>query len=186
VERRCRQRGGRLATCRGRPRRRLPAALKCRRRNGRRRPRATRMWARALDKQLALPRRTSGRSALAWCLAGRVPLSRRELRPVKLTPRGGRRSGRLPPANSTMAPTAPTRTPCRGADRRGSRRIRCRHRACCGWWSLAPQHSACSRYLSRAAEPWTSMYPLSPAGAKDQPWLSQRPEGQPPSRSGSV
>jgi hypothetical protein len=50
--------------CRGRPRCRLPVAQKCRRRDSRRQPRATRRWARARVKQLALPERTSGRSVL--------------------------------------------------------------------------------------------------------------------------
>jgi hypothetical protein len=94
------------ATCRGRPRRRLPATPKCRHRGGHRRLRATRMLARARDKQLALLERTSERSALAWRPARRAPPSRREPRPAKLTPRGGRRNDRLPYANFTMAPTA--------------------------------------------------------------------------------
>jgi hypothetical protein len=38
------------ARCRGRPRRRLPAPQQCRHHGGHRRPRATRMWARARDK----------------------------------------------------------------------------------------------------------------------------------------
>jgi hypothetical protein len=105
------------AICRGLPRRRLPALPKCCHRGGRRRPHATRMWAQAPDKQLTLPERTSGRSALAWHLAGRAPLSRREPRPANLTPRGGRRSDRLPSANFSMAPTAPTRINCRGVGR---------------------------------------------------------------------
>jgi hypothetical protein len=72
------------ATCRGRPRHRLPAAPKCRHRGGHRRTRATRMWARARDKQLALPERTSDRSTLAWRPVGRAPPSNREPRPAKL------------------------------------------------------------------------------------------------------
>jgi hypothetical protein len=48
---------------RGRPRRHPLAALKCRRRASRRRPSATRPWARAFDRRLAPPERTSGRSA---------------------------------------------------------------------------------------------------------------------------
>jgi hypothetical protein len=48
------------ATCRGHPRRCLPAPSKCHHHSGRGRPRATGMWARARDKQLALPKRTSG------------------------------------------------------------------------------------------------------------------------------
>jgi hypothetical protein len=74
------------ATCWGCPRCRLPATPRCRHRVGHRRPRVTRMWARARDKQLALPERTSGRSALAWRPVGRAPPSRREPRPAKLTP----------------------------------------------------------------------------------------------------
>jgi hypothetical protein len=38
---------------------------------------------------------------------------------------------------------------------------------------------AYSRYLSGAAEPRTFTFPSSPAGAKDQPRPSQRPEDQP-------
>jgi hypothetical protein len=74
------------ATCRDRPRRHLPAPPKCRHRGSRRRPRVTRMWARAHDMLLALPERTSGRSALAWRPAGRAPPRSRESRPAKLTP----------------------------------------------------------------------------------------------------
>jgi hypothetical protein len=174
------------ATCQGRPRRRLPMALKCRHRGVHMRPCVTRMWARARDKQLALPVRTSGQSALAWRPAGQVPPSHREPHPAMLTPRGGRRSGRLAPAIFTMAPTAPTWTPCRGAGRGGSRRTWRRHRAHRRQWSLASPRGACSRYLSGAVEPRTSMFPSSPAGAKDQLRPSQRPEGQPPSGRGSV
>jgi hypothetical protein len=47
------------AKCQGLPRRRLPAVQKCRRRDSCRRPRATRRWAWAHVKQLALPERTS-------------------------------------------------------------------------------------------------------------------------------
>jgi hypothetical protein len=74
------------ATCQGRPRHCLPVAPKCRHRGSRRWPRATRKWVRARDKQLALPKRTSGRSALVWCPAGRVHLSRREPHPAKRRP----------------------------------------------------------------------------------------------------
>jgi hypothetical protein len=112
------------ATCRGRPRRRLPAALMCRRHDSRRRLCGTRLWARARVKQLPLPERTSGRSGLAWCLVGRALLSHRDQHLAKLTPREDRRSGRRPPTSFTMAPTAPTLTPSRGADRGGSRRTR--------------------------------------------------------------
>jgi hypothetical protein len=115
-------------TCRGRPRRCLPAALKCRCRDSRRWPHATGMWARACDKQLALPKRTSGRSVLVWRPAGRAPPSHREPHPAKPTPREDRWSGWLPPASFTMASTAPTWIPCRGIDREGSRRTQRRHR----------------------------------------------------------
>jgi hypothetical protein len=46
----------------------------------------TRMWSPARDKQLTLPKRTSGRSALVWRPVGRAPPSRREPRPAKSTP----------------------------------------------------------------------------------------------------
>jgi hypothetical protein len=49
------------AKCWGRPRRHLPAAQKCHRRDSRRWPHATRRWARA-----RVPERTSGRSTLSW------------------------------------------------------------------------------------------------------------------------
>jgi hypothetical protein len=113
------------AICRGRPRRRLPTPPKCHHRVGRRRPHATRMWARARDKQLALPERTSGRFALAWRRAVRAPRSYRELRPAKLTPQGGRRSDWLPFANFSTVLTAPTQTPCRGVSRERSQLTRC-------------------------------------------------------------
>jgi hypothetical protein len=51
------------ATCRGRPRRRLPAALKCHRRASHRRLGATRPWARSRVRRLPPSERTSGRSA---------------------------------------------------------------------------------------------------------------------------
>jgi hypothetical protein len=93
------------ARCRGRLHRHLLAPQKCRHRGGRRRPRATRMWAQARDKQHALPEKTSGRSSPVRSPAGRAPPGCREPRPAKLTPRGGRRSGRPPSANSMMVPT---------------------------------------------------------------------------------
>jgi hypothetical protein len=174
------------ATCRGRPHRRLPAALKCRRRDSRRRPRATRLLARACDKQLALPERTSGRSALVWRPAGRTPPSCRDPHPAKPTPREDRRSGRPPPASFTTAPSAPTLTPCRGIDRGGSSRTRRRRRARRRRWVPTLPRGACRRYLSGAAEPRTFTCPSSPAGAKVQPQPSQRPEGQPPEQVGSM
>jgi hypothetical protein len=62
------------ATCRGRPHHRPLATLKCRhRRASRRRLGATRPWARAHDRRLVPPERTSGRSVLVGCPAGRVP-----------------------------------------------------------------------------------------------------------------
>jgi hypothetical protein len=133
------------ATCRGRPRRRLHAPLKCHHRGDRRRPRLTRRCTRARDRQLALPERTSGRSALTWRPTRRVPPSCREPHHTKLTPRGGRRSVRRPSASFSMVLTAPTQIPCSGAGRGGSRRTRRRHRARRRWWILAPPHGACSR-----------------------------------------
>jgi hypothetical protein len=100
------------ATCRGHPRRRLPAALKCRRHDSRRRLWVTILWARPRVKQLALPERTSGRSGLTRRPAGRAPPSPRDPHLSKPTPpQEGRRSGRRPPASFTMAPIAPTLTP---------------------------------------------------------------------------
>jgi hypothetical protein len=163
-----------------------PCATKCHHRSGRRRPRVTRMWASARDKQLALPERTSGRSARAWRLAGRVPPSHRGPRPAKLTPRGGRRSVRRPSTSFSMAPTTPTRILCRDTGRGRSRRTRRRHRAHCRWWILVPPRGACGHYLSGAVEPRTFMFPSSPAGAKDQPRPLQRSEDQPTSGQGSV
>jgi hypothetical protein len=74
------------ARCRGHTRRRLPARPKCRHRGGHKQPRATRKWGRARDKQLILPERTSGRSALAWRPACQAPPGRRVPRSAKLTP----------------------------------------------------------------------------------------------------
>jgi hypothetical protein len=163
------------ATCRGRPRRRLPAALKCHRRASRRRLGATRPWARSRVRRLPPSERTSGRSAPVRCPAGWVLPSRRDLRPAKSIPREGRRSGRRPPASFVMALTAPTQTPCRGAGRGGGRRTRRRHRARRQWWSQALPRGACNRCLSGVAEPWRFMCPSSPAGATVQPRPLRRP-----------
>jgi hypothetical protein len=148
----------------------------CRHRDGRRWPCAARMWAQARDQQLTLPERTSGRSALVWRPAGRAPPSHREPRPTKLTPRGSRRSERLPSANSSTVLTTPTRTPCRGVGRGRGRWTRRRRRACRRRWTPAPPRGACSHYLSWVAEPQMFISPSSLAGARDQPrpWL--RPE----------
>jgi hypothetical protein len=108
-------------------------------------------------------RETSGQSALAWCPVGRAPPSRRELRPAKLTPRGGQRSDRLVSPNSSTVPTARTRTPCKGVGRGRGRRTR-RRRACRRRWIPAPPHGACSHYLSGAVEPRMFMFPSSLAG----------------------
>jgi hypothetical protein len=144
------------------------------------------MWARACDKQIALPEKTSGRFVPARSQAGEAPPGRRESRRAKLTPRGGRRSGRLPSANSTMVPIAPTLTPCRGTGRGRSRRTLCQCGECRRRWIPMPPRGACSRYFSGVAEPRTFTCPLSPAGAKVQPRPSQRPEGQPPSGRGNA
>jgi hypothetical protein len=90
---------------------------KCHRRGANRWTHMTRMRARARDQQLAPPERTGGWFALTWSPAGRAPPSCRDPRLVRQTLRGGRRSGRLQYASSSMVPTAPTRTPCRGAGR---------------------------------------------------------------------
>jgi hypothetical protein len=172
-------------TSRGRPRRRLPTTLKCHCRGRCRRMRATRLWARAPLKQLTLPERTSRRSGLVWRPVGRAPLSRRDPHPTKLTPREDRRSSQRPPASFTMAPTAPTLTPCRGVDRGGSSRSRRRCRACRRRRSQAPPRGTCSHCLYGAAKPRTSISPSSPAGAKDQLQLPLGPEGQPLSEQGN-
>jgi hypothetical protein len=174
----------RQQTCRGRPRRRLPTAPKYHRRDSRRQPRTTRLWARAREKQLALPERTSGRSTLVRRLVGRAPPSRRDPHHAKPNPREDRRSGRRLPASFTMAPTTPTPTPCRGADRGGSRRTRRRCRARRKRWSQALPRSACSRCLSEAAEPRTFLCPSSLAGATVQPRPSQRLGGSDPEQAG--
>jgi hypothetical protein len=93
--------------------------------------------------------------------------------PTKLTPRGGRRSDRLPSANSSMVPTAPTRTSCRGVGHGRGRQTRCRHRACRRWWIPAPPRGACSHYLFGAAEPRMFMFPSSLAGARINPGCSR-------------
>jgi hypothetical protein len=93
------------ATCRGRPRRRLPAAPKYHRRDSRWRSRAIRLWARARDKQLALPERTSGRSTTVWRPAGRAPPSHRDPHPAKPTPeKVGGAAGVHPPALQWLGP----------------------------------------------------------------------------------
>jgi uncharacterized low-complexity protein len=81
------------ATCRGRPHRRLPVALKFHRRADHQRPEATRPLAQAHAKWLAPREMISGWPAHAQYLAERVPLSRRNLRLGKPIPRDGRRSG---------------------------------------------------------------------------------------------
>jgi hypothetical protein len=163
------------ATCRVRPHRHHLTMLKCLRRVGRKRRGATRLWARAHVRRLPLPEWTSGRSAPVRRPAGRALLSRRDLRPVKSVLREGRRSGRRPPASSMTARTAPTPTPCRGAGRGGDCRTRRRRQARHQWRSKAPSRGACSRCSSGAAEPWTFMCPLLPAGATVQPRSLRRP-----------
>jgi hypothetical protein len=145
------------------------------------------LWARPRVKQLALPERTSGRSGLTRRPAGRAPPSPRDPHLSKPTPpQEGRRSGRRPPASFTMAPIAPTLTPCRGADRGGSHRTRCRRRERRKRRSQVLSCGACSHCLSGVAEPRTFTCPSSPAGATVQPRLSRRPGGQPPSKQRCV
>jgi hypothetical protein len=174
------------ATCRGRPRRRLLVAPKCHRHASRRRPCATRPWARTRVSRLAPPEGTSGQSALVRRPAGRARPSHRDLRPAKPTLREGRRSGRRPPTSSTMAPTAPTPTPCRGVVRGESRRTRRRRRAHRRRQSQALPRGICSHCLSGAAVPRMFTCPSSPEGAMVQLRPSWRPGGQPPSKRGSV
>jgi hypothetical protein len=174
----CPERRWTRATCRGHPRRHLPALQKCHHRDGRKRPHAIRTWARARDQQLTLPERTRGRSALTWLLAGQAPPSRREPRPAKLTPR--RPEERPAPVRQLFdGSDHPDSDSCRGVGRGRGRRTRRRRRACHRRWISAPPRGACSHYLSGAAEPRMFMFPSSLAGAKDQPHSLQRPEDQP-------
>jgi hypothetical protein len=162
--------------CRGRPRRRRPASLKCRRHAGRGRQGATRLWARAHVRWLPSPKWTSGRSGPVRRPAGRVLPSRRDPRPVKPILRDGRRSDRCPPANSMTTQTAPTPTPYRGAGRGGGCRIRRRRRARHRQRNRVLPCGTCSRCLSGVAEPCMFMCPLSSAGAMVQPRTLRKPE----------
>jgi hypothetical protein len=157
------------ATCRGRPHRRLLTTLKCRRHASRRGPCATRPWARACVRRLASPEKTSGRSALVWRPVGRAPPSRKDPRPAKPILREGRRSARCPPASFTMALTASTLTPCRGANHRRGRRTWRQRRAHHRWRSQALPRGVCSHCLSRVARPRMFTCPSSPVGAMIQP-----------------
>jgi hypothetical protein len=157
------------ATCRGRPRRHLPVALKCHRCDSRRRPRATGLWARARDKQLALPERTSGRPALVRRPVGREPLSRRDPHPAKPTPREDRRSCRPPPASFTTALTAPTLTPCRGIDRGEDVRLGVdAERAAGSGFRCRPAAPAIVTYLGRLS-PRRSRVPYHRRGPMSNP-----------------
>jgi hypothetical protein len=156
------------ATCQGHPRHCLLAALKCRHCASRRRSCVTRPWARACVRRLSPPEKTSGRSALVWRPAGRAPPSRRDPRPAKPILRESRRSGQRPPACSTMAPTAPTPTPCRGVDRGRGHRTRRRRRAHHRWWSQAPPHGVCNHCSSGAVGPQMFTCPSSRARATIQ------------------
>jgi hypothetical protein len=167
------------AICRGRPRCRLPVPLKCRHRDGHRRPRATRMWARARDKLPAKPEWTSGWSALTWRPAGRAPPSCREPRLAKLTP----------PRQSEERST-PVLQLYDGSDRPDSdslqrRRLRAkstdsrRCRGCCRRWILAPPRDACSRYLFGVAGPRRSCF----RGQGPTPTVAEA-GGSAPERSG--
>jgi hypothetical protein len=172
------------ATCRGRPRLHRSEVLKRRRRAGRGRRGATRLWARAHARRLPLPVWASGRPAPVRCPAERVLPSLRSLRPVRPILRGGRRSDRCPFASSMTTRTAPTPTPCIGAGRGGRRRIRRRRRARRRRWNRVLPRGAYSRCLSGVAESRTSMCPLSQAGAIVQARPLRRSEEQPPSEWG--
>jgi hypothetical protein len=140
------------------------------------------MRARARDQQLAPPERISGWSAPTRRPAGRAPPSRREPYLVRPILRGSWRSGRLQPANSSMAPTTPTRTPCRGAGRQTRRRRRARRRR----QIPVPPHNVFSHCLSGAPEPRMYTFPSSLAGTKDQPQPWRRSEDRLPSSRGSA
>jgi hypothetical protein len=93
------------ATCRGHPRHRPLAALKCRCRASRRRLGVTRPWARARDRRLAPPERTSGRSALVRCPAGQMLLNHRDLCPSSRSlEKVGGAAGARPPALRWLRP----------------------------------------------------------------------------------
>jgi hypothetical protein len=139
------------------------------------------------SRQAARPAREDQRSVRPHVASSRTGASESQrTAPCQADPRGGRRSVRRLSASFMMALTAPTWIPCNGAGHGGSRRTRRRHRACRKRWILARPCGVCSRYLSGAAEPRTFTFPSLPAGAKDQPWPSQRSEDQPLSERGSV
>jgi hypothetical protein len=122
------------------------------------------------SRQAARPAREDQRTIRTRAEPSRTGAPGRKVpRPAKLSPRGSRRSGHLPFANSTMVRTVPTPTPCRGVGHGRSRRTMCRHRARRRQWIPVPPCSACSRYLSRAAEPWTFTCPSSPVGPRSNP-----------------
>jgi hypothetical protein len=170
--------------CRGRPCRRLLAPQKCRHHDGRRWPRAIRMWARARDKQLALPEKISEPSVPARSPAGRAPRVAKCHAPPSCPPEAvrGAAISRSPtlrwsgPSRLRLLAEAPVTGEVDGLCRRRARRRQ---------WIPVPLRGACSRYLSRAAEPWTFTCPSSPAGAKVQPRPSQRSEDQPLCGQGS-
>jgi hypothetical protein len=116
-----------------------------------------------------LPEWACGRPTPVRCPAGRALSSRRDPRPVRSIPRGGRRSDWCLSASSMTARTTRTLTPCRGDGREGGRRIRHRRRAQRRWRNRALPRGAYSRCLSGVARPQMFMYPLSQAGAKVQP-----------------
>jgi hypothetical protein len=171
-------------TCRGHPRRRRPVALKCRCRADCGMQGMKKLWARAHVRWLPLPEWTSGRSAPVRCPAERALPGRRDLCPTKPTLREGRRSDRCLSASFMTAQTGLTPTPCRGAGRRGGRRIRRRRRACRRQRNRVLPCGACSCCLFGAAEPRISMCPSSPAGAMVQLRSLWKSEGQPPSHWG--
>jgi hypothetical protein len=175
------------ATCRGHPRLRLPEVMKCRRRAGRGRRVATRLWARAHVRRLPLPEWTRGRPTPVRRPAGWGLPGHRDLRPAKLILREGRRSDRCPSARSMTVWTARTLTPCRGAGRGGGRRIRRRRQARRRRRNRALPRGAYSRCLSGGGGAPDVHVPLiaggghGPTSAVAEVGAS---EGQPPSKWG--
>jgi hypothetical protein len=118
--------------------------------------------------------------------AGRAPPSRKESRPAKLTPRGGRRSDRLPSANFTMAPTPrlgfPVAAPVAGeVDGLG---VDTERAAGGGFWRR-PAALAVVTYPGRRS-PGHSRFPHRWRGPRTNPSRRRGRRISPPSGRGSV
>jgi hypothetical protein len=141
------------ATCRGHPRRCRSVVPRCRRRAGRGRWGATRLWGRAHVRRLPLPEWAFGRPAPIRRPAGRALPNLQDLHPARSIPLGGQRSIRCLSASSMTVQIGRTLTPCRGAGRGGGRQIRRRCQARHRWRNRALPHDTCNRCLSGAAGP---------------------------------